>query len=291
MNTGQWSGTHVALFPIVDCTLTTPSYHYQHPLRGGLQYALTLSTIVSMMPPSCGGVQWLSSNLLIVCGCFFCSSPQFIFSPSVCPCRDQGSGQSRLGHLCERSAVGHHVNTTQCTLGFCIFAGEEENLEKRLIPTFFWTKIFMILAYLLFALHNISSQLLLGCLIYLSVFLNVHSAVQLVNMSPRGNVCFTGLVVMMRHSLLLTAATHKHIFNYVWRSHGLLLWSPSLQATAKEEFFIRSQYLFNGAIIYYYFLQFIVCQQHNLVIICSYRNLQDIKCPQMKHLVCLFIKS
>ena len=187
MNTGQWSGTHVALFPIVDCTLTTPSYHYQHPLRGGLQYALTLSTIVSMMPPSCGGVQWLSSNLLIVCGCFFCSSPQFIFSPSVCPCRDQeqGSGQSRLGHLCERSAVGHHVNTTQCTLGFCIFAGEEENLEKRLIPTFFWTKIFMILAYLLFALHNISSQLLLGCLIYLSVFLNVHSAVQLVNMSTQ----------------------------------------------------------------------------------------------------------
>ena len=108
---------------------------------------------------------------------------------------------------------------------------------------------------------------------------------------PRGNVCFTELVVMMRHSLLLAAATHKHIFNYVWRSHGLLLWSPSLQATAKEEFFIRSQYLFNGAIIYYYFLQFIVCQQHNLVIICSYRNLQDIKCPQMKHLVCLFIKS
>ena len=32
VNTGQWSGTHVALFPIADCILTTPSYHYQHPL-------------------------------------------------------------------------------------------------------------------------------------------------------------------------------------------------------------------------------------------------------------------
>ena len=291
VNTGQWSGTHVALFPIVDCTLTTPSYHYQHPLRGSLQYALTLSTIVSMMLPSCGGVQWLSSNLLIVCGCFFCSSPQFIFSPSVCPCRDQGSGQSRLGHLCERSAVGHHVNTTQCTLGFASLQGKRKIWRKDSFPHFSGLRFswYCLICYLHSTIFPANFCWVVWY-IYLS-FLMFTVQCSWSTCQPRGNVCFTGLVVMMRHSLLLAAATHKHIFNYVWRSHGLLLWSPSLQATAKEEFFIRSQYLFNGAIIYYYFLQFIVCQQHNLVIICSYRNLQDIKCPQMKHLVCLFIKS